>query len=244
MMKHMIAVASMLWLVLVAGCASTKLTLNLDLYKEDPTSLVPLTAGRVVKLQKGLAAAQAEAQTLAADRRDLADNLFKTYESLFRLLTESRRRTYDPVHLNPLRQYLDSYKNAVTMIANDISNLVAEAQRKLGEYMEIADDKSQAARLAQIGALKNSASAARELVKLGGPLGTPFEDSLTNQWQSVADSITTNNVKTLIGEGKEPSPQVKELRDQVEKLASKLQELALRAGAKSKEISGSTFRSR
>jgi hypothetical protein len=99
MITHMIGFAAILWLVLVAGCASTQLTLNLDLYKEDPGVLVPLTPGKVVKLQEGLAAAQTEAQTLAADRRDLADNLFKTYQSLFKLMTKSAGRTYDPAQL-------------------------------------------------------------------------------------------------------------------------------------------------
>ena len=235
MIKHMIAVAAMLWLLLVAGCASTQLTLNLDLYKEDPA--VALTPGRAAKLQLGLAAAQTEALPLAADRRDLADNLFKTYESLFKILTISAGNTYDQTQLNILRQYLEEYKNTVTGIANNITALVAEAQRKLNEYMKIPDDKSQAAKLAQVSVLRNSANVALELARLGGPLGTDFEGSLAGNWNDVAQSISADNLKPLFKDENTEPPEATELRDQVAKLATKLQELAARGRSMSKEIS-------
>jgi hypothetical protein len=242
MITHMIGVAAILWLVLVAGCASTQLTLNLDLYKEDPA--VALTPGRIVKLQEGLALAQNEAQMLALDRSDLADNLFATYEGLYKLSVRLRPvpagsppPTYNPADLNILRQYLDSYKNTVTGIANNITALVAEAQRKLDEYMKIPDDKSQAARLAQVSVLRNSANVARELAKLGGPLGTDFEGSLANNWKIVAQSISADNLQPLFKDGKTEPSEAMELRNQVAKLASKLQELAARGRSILKEIS-------
>jgi hypothetical protein len=79
---------------------------------------------------------------------------------------------------------------------------------------------------------------ARNLARLGGPLGTDFEGSLAAHWGSVAGAIKEDNLKSLFEKDKKTEPpEVVELRNQVAKLASKLQELADRGRSKSREIS-------
>lgn len=237
MITHMIGVSAILWLVLLAGCATTNLTLNLDLYKEDPT--VPLTHKRVVKLQERLDAAQNEAQTLASDKRRLADNLFGTYEDLYKLsllLKEgSSPPSYDPADLDELRGYLASYKETVREIENRIKTLAVEAQSNLKAYLKIPTDNTQAAQLAELDVFGSIRAVARELAKLGGPLGTDFEGSLVNSWGIVAQSIARDNLKFVDKEKKTETLQA--IRNQVTKLALEIQELAAQGRRLSKEIS-------
>jgi hypothetical protein len=115
--------------------------------------------------------------------------------------------------------------------------LVSEAQRKLDAYMNIPTENRQAAQLAELDVFVSTKAVARELAKLGGPLGTDFEGSQADQWGIVAQSITVDNLKPFLQDKKTQPPEVMELRNQIERLARNLHELAIRGRRVSKEIS-------
>ena len=106
--KHGLVVGAFL---LMSGCASTELQMNLDLYSEDPVYVLPLTPAQVATMNQGLDQADVETEQLSSDRRDLAVQLFEVYESLYALATKAvTKKDYDPNDLDILRGYLKEYK--------------------------------------------------------------------------------------------------------------------------------------
>src|SRR5882672_9968251 len=71
----------------IAGCASSELTLNLDLYTEDVSRSAPLSEAEISVLLRSLDGIQQEASDLVSDRLALAERFADAYVEFFVLAT-------------------------------------------------------------------------------------------------------------------------------------------------------------
>jgi hypothetical protein len=216
----------------------------LDLYKEDPAYIAPLTPARVASIYEGLDLAEREADELARDRARLADQLFATYESLYALAVKARTGSdYDKGDLSIDRGHLESYKQKLTAKAKHIKALSRTAREKLAAHLKSfpAGAPAQDVRLKseQIEALRSVRSVAQELIELAGSLDTDFELGFINLWPSVTKTVSEENLKKLIKVGTVPK-EFDAVRRRVGELGQLIKELQSR-GRRVSENTGATL---
>lgn len=218
-------------LVLLAtgGCASTRLTVNLDLYRDDARGiLVDLTPARIAQLTVALSAAETDVDQLAKDRIDLAMAMTDTYEAVRKLLAAARGQVYDPNSraVATAREYLGAYRAEVDRQRQETHAKLQAARQRLDDYVRLQQAGAGSLQTPEAQALQAIGDASRALAKMGGPLGTDFEKSLVELWPVVIRSVSADNLKAL--ESADTLTSLEEFRGQVANLGQQLERLRLR----------------
>ena len=221
--------------IIFCNCASTKLKLELDLYKEDPSTLVALTPAKTASFLEGLNMAEAETNSLTQDRTVIANELFNTYKAIYAITTKvTTGKDYDPTELKASKGYLDEYKEKLLKKANGVKAEISFARNKLLAYKQILEKSATDSESlttdaeilgAQINLMESANAVTDSLRKLGGPLKTNFEATFIGLWPKIASSISEENLKNYLDNNKEGKKEFEELRLSVNQLARKLEEL-------------------
>lgn len=215
-------------LLLFSGCASTKMTLDVDLFKEDAVYLLPPTPDQVEKYFSALNDVESQTNKLAKDQIGLSNDLFQTYEKYYAWRTKAKTgKKYNPNDLKILRGYLLEHKTKIQTKAINIKGLSNKARRKLNEYVEGLESKQLSE--GKSGAMSNRIVAMESLNQVGrsfrelvDPLSrTNFDKSLTKQWPVMMESIFTLGKS---GEG-DASQEFSDLRKSVGNLAVRIDKL-------------------
>ena len=242
-MKNVIRLLYVCLLLVLAGCASTKLQLTLDLYKEDPFALAPLSESQISRIFQGLQSVEIESKKLADSRVELAENLFDTYKSLWFVAAKSISPEYTRENLESdvenLKNYLDVYKKKVMSKVEEIWTLSKTARDRLDAYTvdsrkkettsssKPGEGQKEPVRVTKYEVLDNIRKVSRVYIELGGPLHTDFEESLVKNWPVVSKMATEENLKKMFKNGA-PHPEFAELRTTIKKLGETIEELQLR----------------
>lgn len=214
----------------LSGCASTRLTLNLDLYTDDPTAEANLSPARVLRLRHALDTARTEAAEMTRDRLELGDRMYEVFASLHGLLAEARRAASPPSApeadtLAILRRYRDQYHATVETKAREVTARINAAHASLDSYVQ-GLPAGLAAALARVDAVvKGVALVKQGLEEIAGDLGTDFEKTLVLHWPAVVASASEDNLRKVLA-AKADSPEVQQLRERIQKLAATFKELA------------------
>ncbi len=193
-----LAAAVLPWLVV--GCASSTLTISLDLYKDDPSPMAPLSQRQVVELFEGLLSAEAEAEALATSRKELGRRITDLYLTFYVADSKTRDETFTIADAmdeqSDLLRYRREFEEAVDARLEAFRKNLDSASLALEEYLRLhrsamapASDPELAlkALAKQVEALTASDEVILGLPKVGRPLGTDFETFIKAQWQTVAD---------------------------------------------------------
>jgi hypothetical protein len=240
-------VSALLW---SSGCASTRLTLNLDIYTEDPAPDLALRPINIVKLRNALLTARAEAESLARDRVALAQAAFATFGKVHALQVSlgPQPAATGQDELRILQTRLDTYIAAVTSKATAAQHAIGRASASLDAYIaatarppadthaRVTTAPLQASVAPLDDVIKSVDEAGRLFGQLGAPLGTDFEEGLVRRWPTVAKSITEENLQKLFKEGQPEPPQVRDLREEVAHLARTMTDLAGRGRRVSRQL--------
>jgi len=240
--RRFITVALLLAVLGISGCASTQLIVNLDIYKEDPSSIAPLSVSRVASLYQSLTSAVREVEGLTMDREKLADDVFATYEAYAKLNTAVRGGSWDPSALSALRQQLAAHKEALRKRLEQAKSLLGTARAKLDSYVKVVPaavgTQSSAALPAQIEAINAVREAHRAIVELSGTPNTDFQTGLVENWAVVAESLTKGQFPALLKQNAAAAKDaVDNLRTQVSTLAATIKRIAENSGRISSEFS-------
>src|SRR5688572_16965210 len=111
-----------LLMVLLGGCASPQLTLNLDLYDDEPAFSVPLTPAKIATLYTALDQADREAEEWTRDRSAFAQELFKTYRavSYFNVVMRTGAKSWNETSIAGTKQRLETHATAIAQKAKDV----------------------------------------------------------------------------------------------------------------------------
>jgi hypothetical protein len=239
--------------ILATGCASTKLQVNLDLYKEDPYIETPLTETQITKMTDGLHSVESQAVILAKDRIELAEKLYSVYETIFFATSKLLKPDYTKAELKKdialLNGYLQEYKKAVTEKLNDIKVLIHSSRFNLTAYTkpshtEVSRESNQGESKKEGTSIPTSKddviNSVRKVylafIELGGSLGTDFEGKFVKNWSTVSKSITEKNLRNFVKTRKTPKV-FDDLRSEVDQLSQSIEALRLRGYDISKEAS-------
>jgi hypothetical protein len=225
--------------LLLAGCASTQLTLNLDLYDDESAYVAPLAPGKIAALHNAMDKAEREAQEWATRRNALADQLFNAYRAtlLFNSVVRTPKAKLDDLirltdeDLKDARLALSTHQGIVTRRSAAAQKASQTARGKLTAYMQAAEfytqrepQRNRVNSLAlQAEALRSVNDVQSALVQLSAPINSEFENSLVKRWPSVADSLVSS---PLVDLAKNPAQQqqLQDLKAQVTKLADVIRE--------------------
>ena len=92
-----------LCVILLAACTSTRLTVNVDIYDEDPRLTAPMSPEEATQLVADLEQLRLEAFRNESERRFLAERSFKIYENTWTKLGGNE------AYLERYRAELDAY---------------------------------------------------------------------------------------------------------------------------------------
>lgn len=217
-------------LLLFSGCASTKMTLNLALFKEDTKYLLPPTPYQIEKYFSALNDVGTQTDKLAKDKIELANDLFQTNKNYSAWKKKRKFDTeYDPKELKDLRRYLSEHNTEIQTKADKNKVAINDARRKLTEYIEGLESK-QLSR-SKGGAMSNRILAMESLNKVGRsfrelanpPSRTNFDRSLTNYWSTIIENVSQD---TLVKSGKgDASQEFSALKKSVGNLAVKIEKI-------------------
>jgi hypothetical protein len=204
--------------LLLAGCASATLKLNLDIYKEDPFESAPISEAKLIQIQNGIDVLERESATLADNRKKLGDTLFNTYKEILYVITMAKRPNFNRNDLESetkgFQVQLKEYKETIETKLREINALAESARNILFPKCLKGDEKSrEPSELNVQNAVKKFEKAVGEL---GGPLGTHFEATLIQNWPTVAKSASEENLRNLFKDELTP-PELKDLRVAAEK---------------------------
>jgi hypothetical protein len=216
-----------LLMLALGGCASARLSLDLDLYAEDPMgSLIQLTPVRVAELDSELKALAREIGPLVNDRQELADDIFQVYEAVIWAMytIEGAAKAASDPNIEAARSYRERHKKRLAELGAEARKKVADAENTLDRYVQgigqsPSGETSRA--VTELSLLRAINEAVNAVAKLGGPVETEFERLLVNYWPTVARNISSTNVANLRA-GTADTPELIALRQQVRRLADRV----------------------
>jgi hypothetical protein len=238
-MSKLMRVLGLISLLVASGCASTRLTLNLDLYSEDPLYVAPLTPIKVAGIYNGLDLVGKEGKTLADDRKRLASQLFAAYRSTVALTTKIIAPELTPDEINTAidrnlartSKHLDDYTGEIDDKLVEIQTLSEQAKNIIENYFGMlkADEgiathgsKAVIARVEIMGAVRSASNA---LIELGGPLQTDFEKGFLAWFPDITSSIDSANLKSLLDNSTAEPVEFTQLRSTFRDLGETIAEL-------------------
>lgn len=229
--------------LLCAGCASTSLTLDVDLYTENPSYQVPLTSEQVADLYQGLNLIDHEAPILAEERKTLAQDLYKTLETYQKLIKLKREL------LDPTRTDLKTYEDDINNKRDETLALSSMARDRIDAYLALRDDQAKSpskldrvldnvldnARtrlperivVAQVEALRSVRAASNALLSLGHPLNNNFEKNVIKKWGLIVNFAGAEEYQGY-AELDTASQTFKDFQDSARELASMIQKVRTR----------------
>lgn len=214
--------------LLISGCASSKLTLKLDIYGEDP-NVAYLTLEQLDAYQRALNKAPEDIKDYARDRRELAWRIYQLYESGFRL------RAGEPPSSAELRSVAirvdqwKAYTNELSGLTETAIQTTHEAARTVNELRSLIDRpelKNQELRRAndqRITRVLNQVI--RVMNQLARPMTNALEKGLVNNFDAVRSAFT-NRAKN---EKREVA--WKKLLDEINELDKEIRRLARKGSA-------------
>ena len=234
-----------LGLVLSAGCASNKIVLSLDLYREEVT--VPPTQAQLSGYLRDLETVSDDALALAEDRKELAREMANVYFALLETVATARRGAAtrpSPRILAAGEEFLRDYEDKVDAKAEEVRQLAAEAAGAVRAYSRQrerdatssadkrdprpATQPAEPLSLAQMNQKLQAVATAAE--ELSGDLGTDFEAWLIDNWNEITRSARTDVLAKLSDEktAKEAAPALRAVQGAAAGLRAKLQKLEAR----------------
>lgn len=194
------------------ACAHSKLTLDLDLYGEDPSLALPVAPARLAGIEDGLGKAEAEAQDLVKERTDLSSELLKAYEAFVVVLTRARGLAIDDALFGPVEKQLADHLSALKKREASFGSAVDGARANLESYARRcspnAPDRLDVA-VVNAGLRKSLDQVGRALVALSAPLETPFEKAVVTGWPVIVRDAGADNVALLTKRPAEPADMAK-----------------------------------
>lgn len=122
----------------LSGCGVTRLTVNLDLYEEDPRFVTPLSAERAERLAQDVEELAAAGGSLLDDRTRLARDTFQVYSALWALLGMDKALPGET--RSAIDHEADLLKEYVARLASKrpaFDKAVRFARREIAAYLEI-----------------------------------------------------------------------------------------------------------
>jgi hypothetical protein len=117
-----------LCVILLAACTSTRLTVNVDIYDEDPRLTAPMSPEEATQLVADLEQLRLEAFRNESERRFLAERSFKIYENTWTKLGGNE------AYLERYRAELDAYLTSLSNGLAAVSNAIKNAEHCLESY--------------------------------------------------------------------------------------------------------------
>ena len=211
------------------GCASTKLQLNLDIYKEDPFRSLPISVEQMARIESGIGNLEGEAVKLSENRKNLGDNLFNTYNEIFYVMTKAKDPNFTRYQLTAdtigFRNQLIDYKTTIDNKLDDIKILADSARKTLAAFSRsLMETNKTAETVSELDLLRDIKKFEKSVVELGGPLNTEFEASLYGNWGTVIKMASAENLKALFKKDSR-LPSLTELRKTAESYSKDIEEL-------------------
>src|ERR1041385_7175775 len=223
---------------LLSGCASTSLTIDLDIYKEDVSYLRGMMSNsKIEESLNGLVDAQSEMDTLFATRTEIADTLYLIYRSVFKLTTEVKKLAFKENDLKALMEYLTDHKNRLRSLHNAGTLGIDSLRTELYSYGKLSgevsnpnqrrDGDNQSGRIltTKMSIRKHAEDIMKRMKELADPLRTDFELFLMDNWNRICQGLTSENLVKLL-EQPELLPEFDTLRNYASYLSKKMQLLA------------------
>jgi hypothetical protein len=231
-------------MLLISGCASTQLTLNLDLYDDESTYVAPLAPGKIAALLSALDKAEREAREWGGRRSAVANEIFNGYRAtlLFNRSVRSPNSSVDELAKGADEDVKDAglalaaHLKIVARRSSEAQNASHTARSKLTQYMQAAEfytrrergeERPQRNRVnslaLQAEALRSVNDVQRALVQLSAPIESEFENSLFTYWPKLVDALAASRMVAL---AKTPTQkqQLQELRNTIMKLVESIRE--------------------
>ncbi len=220
------------------GCASSTLTLSLDLYEDDPSYLAPLSNQQVTTLYDSLATAEQEAELLAAARKDLAQQMVDAYVIFYHAASRARVKERNSKADFTRAQAVEELRNDHQLFS-DLANFKREVDVRLASFRSVKGQAAAALReylqqrraaatpgsdpdqheeplKQQLAALAAVDEVHPSLIDLSSHLGTDFERVNDENWGKAA-TIVEVNAKAV--------PGFRELSRELRKLETRLRDL-------------------
>lgn len=234
-------------ILLLSNCASTKLTLHLDLYKEDPSIDTPLNDTQVSQIYIGLASIERETDSLKKDRIKLAENLMDTYDELYYITSKATRPNDSKENILKetagFHEYLEQYKDKVEKKALNTKVLCNKTRNKLDSYLKITnpkvtssevktdlnpsdnEDQTKLPNVSKIEVIEGIKDVYKAFIELGGLMETNFEKTLIKNWPNISRMASEKNLKNIF----DNEPKIlADLRQKIQNLSLTLEELSER----------------
>ena len=229
------------------GCASTRLDVRVDLYREDPRASLSPSDARGIRFYQALQGAATEAAELAADQKRVANDLFKAFEAFARANTimgdpngPAAGRVYwenqggRATFLSGLEGQLKEHESIIEKKAERVGTAVADANGKLDTYLKLAakeqtSDTRPALLAAQAALVSASEGVQEALLALAGPFNSSFEIGLVNLWPQVASALAKGPLATRASAGDAEAKRVLgEVQKEVDRLTASIKDIAER----------------
>jgi len=207
----------------LAGCASSRLSVRLDIYGEDPAK-PDLTVGQILYYQQALKSASNVVVEYTAGRIALGSNVFETFK-LLRHGTSTNTVQLEREE-NVLSGYLVAYTNLLAQKGEAVLRNLAAASAHLAGYTDLIRNPAKRGpeidREQERTALSlNCREAAKGMAELFTALGTHFENRLSRQLPALGATLLNTSATSRLSKDdlKKLQVQVAELQEQTRKLA-------------------------
>jgi len=136
--------------LLLSGCAHSRLTMELSIYKEDPTFKNIITAVDLIPKNEFLSSVEVNKANISKSRKKLARELFETYKMYWRVTQTAglklKGKMYTESKLNEdlglLAKYLSEYSKEIDEINNDLDQSVKVARFAMQRLEKVIPDSA------------------------------------------------------------------------------------------------------
>ena len=215
-MKHIILkyISLIFFISIFSGCASSKLTLELSLYKDNPEQAVPTSLEDVAFSEEYIANIENNLKSVVDTKNRLADIQYDLYEHYYISVNEAKAEKINPDEpftdamakedLYILSGFRDEYKYLVEKHANTVNRYVRISKMQSRSLISAIKNQSKRTKVSILEKeLKLSLNdISQSINKLLNLANTPFQMSLDDRWGSIISSAASERNKELLGEEK------------------------------------------
>jgi hypothetical protein len=225
--------------LLVWGCASSRLELELAIYNGDPLQVDILTKEDIDQVRQNMTTMPETIDTIARLRARLAQEMFDVYDSGLYISSKARDQNYSSQQhtkdMSILNNYLGEFKTYLgktQQLCLDNFQSTMGWLKKYGDLLPetIAEDQTSPTTQEVLRRRKVLNAARQSIVDLqksmsdlAGPSGTKFETTLQDRWLQIVNRITSKQVRDLAAKGKN-SQALQELDERARKALNTLGE--------------------
>ena len=208
--------------LMTVGCASSKLELELSIYKEDPTYKGVITNADLKPAEEYLADIKKNVKSIAKIQKTLADDLYNAFAVYWledgRAIAQKKRITFDRTiqarHMSALSildQQREAYKAKLDLLAIDVEQYLVLAQKATARLKEVLPENASkidfssndhAARVKE-NRLKQELNLAlgdvdRSFKSLVSMKNEPYQKSLEQRWEKLAQRAASDQFKSQL----------------------------------------------